>query len=157
MLYLYTALKALHVLAVVVFVGNIITGVFWKVHADLTGELRARAQALAGLIKADRIFTLPGVLLIVATGVSMVLMSHLSFFGTPWILWPIVLFTISGLAFAVKVAPLQKRMLANVEAGITGSWDRDAYDAMSRSWTIWGTVATLAPVAAIFVMVMKPS
>ena len=49
---LYLALKALHILSVVLFLGNIITGVFWKVHADRTGDLRARAQALDGIIKA---------------------------------------------------------------------------------------------------------
>jgi uncharacterized membrane protein len=30
---LYLALKALHVFAVVIFLGNIITGLFWHAHA----------------------------------------------------------------------------------------------------------------------------
>jgi uncharacterized membrane protein len=68
---LYLALKSLHILSVVLFLGNIITGVFWKVHADLTGDVRARAQALDGLIRSDRWFTVPGVLLIIATGVAL--------------------------------------------------------------------------------------
>ena len=42
----YLLLKALHVLSVVLFLGNIITGVFWKMHADRSGDLRgARAGA----------------------------------------------------------------------------------------------------------------
>ena len=41
---MYNLLKALHVLSVVLFLGNIITGVFWKLHADTAGDLRARAQ-----------------------------------------------------------------------------------------------------------------
>lgn len=154
---LYLLVKALHVVSVVLFVGNIVTGVFWKVHADLTGELRARAQALDGIIKADRIFTVPGVLLIIATGVTLAMTAHLPILGTKWILWSIVLFTISGVAFMAKVGPLQKRMLANVRAGMAGNWDQATYDTLSKGWTVWGTIATLAPIAAIFLMVLKPA
>ena len=65
----YLFLKALHIVSVVLFLGNIITGVFWKMHADRTRDLRARAQALDGIIRSDRIFTTPGVFLIIGTGV----------------------------------------------------------------------------------------
>ena len=154
---LYLALKALHILSVVLFLGNIITGVFWKVHADLTGDLRARAQALDGIIKADRWFTVPGVLLIVATGVSMALLAHLPMLSTLWIGASIALFGVSGLAFGLAVGPLQKKLLTNVRAGLTGNWDETQYNALSRSWGIWGIVATAAPVIALFLMVMKPA
>ena len=153
----YLALKALHILSVVLFLGNIITGVFWKVHADLTGDLRARAQALDGIIKADRWFTVPGVLLIVATGVSMALLAHLPMLSTLWIGASLALFGVSGLAFGLAVGPLQKKLLTNVRAGLSGNWDETQYNALSRSWGIWGIVATAAPVIALFLMVMKPA
>jgi len=154
---LYLALKALHILSVVLFLGNIITGVFWKVHADLTGDLRARAQALDGIIKADRWFTVPGVLLIVATGVSMALLAHVPMLSTLWIGASLALFGVSGLAFGLAVGPLQKKLLTNVRAGLSGNWDETQYNALSRSWGIWGIVATAAPVIALFLMVMKPA
>ncbi len=31
---MYIAFKILHVVAVVIFLGNLITGILWKVHAD---------------------------------------------------------------------------------------------------------------------------
>ena len=154
---LYLALKALHIVSVVLFLGNIITGVFWKVHADRTGDLRARAQALDGIIKADRWFTVPGVLLIVATGVSMALLAHLPMLGTLWIAAALVLFGVSGLAFAIAVGPLQKKLLANVRAGLAGTWDETQYNSLSRAWGLWGIVATAAPLIALFLMVMKPT
>ena len=153
----YLALKALHILSVVLFLGNIITGVFWKVHADLTGDLRARAQALDGIIKSDRWFTVPGVLLIVATGVSMALLAHVPMLSTLWIGASLALFGVSGLAFGLAVGPLQKKLLTNVRAGLSGNWDETQYNALSRSWGIWGIVATAAPVIALFLMVMKPA
>jgi uncharacterized membrane protein len=153
---LYLILKSLHIVSVVLFLGNIITGVFWKAHADRTGDLRARAQALDGVIKSDRIFTTPNVLVIVLTGVGTALVGKIPILSTPWILWSIILFGVSGFAFAF-VAPTQKKLLANVRAGIEGNWDRAGYDALSKKWTVWGTVATAAPLVAVFLMVLKPA
>jgi uncharacterized membrane protein len=154
---LYLTLKSLHIVSVVLFLGNIITGVFWKMHADRTGTLSARAQALDGIIQSDRWFTMPGVLLIIATGVGLALVGHLPMLRTFWIVASIALFGVSGAAFSMRVAPLQKRLLANVRAGLAGNWNESEYHALSRAWTLWGTIATLAPLIAVFLMVMKPA
>jgi uncharacterized membrane protein len=152
----YLLLKALHVLSVVLFLGNIITGVFWKIHADRSGELRARAQALDGIIGSDRWFTLPGVVAIIVTGVLLAMTAHLPILRTRWLLWALILFGISGIAFQFFVAPLQKKLLANTRAGLAGAWDEAEYRRLSSTWQLWGLVATLSPVAALFLMVMKP-
>jgi len=60
----YLLLKAVHVLAVVLFLGNIVTGIFWKAHGDRTGDPRIMAHTLDGIIRSDRWFTIPGVVLI---------------------------------------------------------------------------------------------
>jgi uncharacterized membrane protein len=153
----YFILKALHIVSVVLFLGNIITGVFWKIHADRTGDLRARAQALDGIIQSDRVFTVPGVILIIVTGVSLAMTMHLPILGTKWIVWALILFGISGIAFAMFVGPLQKKLLANARAGLAGSWNEAEYHALSRAWGIWGAVATAAPLVALFLMVLKPA
>jgi uncharacterized membrane protein len=153
----YLLLKSLHIISVVLFLGNIITGVFWKAHADRSGDLRARAQALDGIIASDRWFTMPGVFAIIITGVSIALLAHIPILGTPWILWSIVLFTVSGAAFGAFVGPLQTKLLANVRAGLDGSWDSAAYESLSRRWMIWGMVSTGAPLIAVFLMVLKPA
>ena len=156
---LYLALKTVHVLAVVLFLGNVVTAIFWKAHGDHVsatgGDLRSRVQALDGIIKADRMFTVPSVLLILATGITLVFVGNLSFF-TPWILWSLVLFGAAGAVFGARVGPLQKKLLANAQAGLAGQWDQAEYEALSNSWRFWGWVATGAPVAALVLMVLKP-
>ena len=154
---LYLALKAAHVLAVVLFLGNIITGLFWKTHGDRMAarDLRARAQALDGIIRADRVFTTPSVLLIIATGVTLVLISNLSFL-TPWVLWSLVLFGVAGATFGARVGPLQKKLLANVQAGLAGQWNESEYHALSKKWLFWGWIAIGAPLVALILMVLKP-
>jgi uncharacterized membrane protein len=153
----YFLLKSLHIVSVVLFLGNIITGVFWKIHADRTGDLRGRAQALDGLIKADRLFTVPAVMLIILTGVALAMTMQLPILGTKWILWALVFFGISGAAFVAFVGPLQKKLLANARAGLTGTWDEAEYHRLSKVWALWGVVATAAPLVSLVLMVFKPA
>jgi uncharacterized membrane protein len=153
----YLLLKVLHVASVVLFVGNIVTGVFWKLHGDARGDLRAREQALSGVIASDRLFTVPGVVLIIVSGVWMGFMAHIPLLSTLWSLWGIILFSVSGLLFTARVQPLQRRMLANVRAGLTGEWDAAGYRRMSSAWAVWGGIATALPLAVIALMVLKPT
>jgi len=153
----YLALKSIHVLGVMLFLGNIITGVFWKMHADRSGDLRVRAQVLAGIIRSDQLFTLPAVGLIIVTGVLAAMMAHMPMLRTPWIAWGLGLFLLSGMVFSMRVGPLQKKLLACVEAGIAGKWDPAAYEKLSRAWLTWGWVATGAPLIVVFLMVFKPT
>lgn len=154
---MYFALKTLHILAVVLFLGNIITGLFWKIHGDRTGDPRIMAHTIDGIIRADRWFTIPGVLLIIVFGLWAAVVAGLPILGTGWILHSIILFTISGVAFMAQVAPLQRRLRALAQEGAAGrDWDLAAYRRLSHRWELWGTVAVLTPLAALVLMVFKP-
>jgi uncharacterized membrane protein len=152
----YLAMKTLHVLAVVLFLGNIITGVFWKAHGDKTSDPRIIAHTLSGIIRSDRWFTIPGVVLIVVFGVAAAMLGRLPILRTGWIWQSIVLFAISGLAFVLQVAPLQRRLLALASAAASGQrWDEAEYRRLSRRWELWGLIAILTPLAAVVLMVHK--
>jgi uncharacterized membrane protein len=97
------------------------------------------------------------VLLIIVTGVALALVGTLPILGTPWILWSLVLFGMAGAVFGARVGPLQKKLLSNVRAGLAGSWNENNYQALSRSWQLWGIIATAAPLLAVFLMVLKPT
>jgi uncharacterized membrane protein len=153
----YLTLKALHILAVVLFLGNIITGLFWKAHGDRTADPRIIAHTLEGIIRSDRWFTVPGVVFIVVFGVAAAFLGGLPILGTGWIWQSIVLFSISGLAFMLQIAPLQRRLLALAAAGVSSQrWEAAAYRRLSRRWEFWGVVAILTPLAALVLMVYKP-
>ncbi|HKO58042.1 MAG TPA: DUF2269 family protein [Thermoanaerobaculia bacterium] len=151
---LYHLLKLIHVFAVIIFLGNIITGLFWKMHADQTKDRSIITHALRGLIRADRWFTVPGVVVITAAGIFAAVQAGLPLIRTGWILWSIVLFSLSGVAFAWKVGPLQKQMLRMAESG---EIDWTAYRAKSLEWELWGLFATVTPGAAVVLMTMKPA
>lgn len=151
---MYLALKTLHVLAVVLFLGNIITGVFWKAQADRSGDPALIANALDGIIRSDRFFTLPGVVLILVTGFGMAAHAGYPVLGTGWILWSLVLFTVSGLAFMLWIAPQQRRLLA-LARGDAMDWV--IYRQLSRRWALAGSLGTLTPLLALGLMVLKPA
>ena len=154
---MYIALKVLHVVAVVIFLGNLVTGILWKVHADETKDAVIIRHTMAGLIRADRWFTIPGVLIIIISGIGGALIGGLPLLRTQWILWGIILFTISGIAYMGRIVPLQRQMLEVARSGAeSGKFDWDKYRALSRSWNLWGTIALLAPVLAMIGMIAKP-
>lgn len=155
---MYLTIKAVHILAVVLFLGNIITGVFWKLHADRTRSPAVIANALDGVIRSDRWFTLPGVVVILVTGVWLAILAGFPILGTGWILWSLVLFGVSGALFMFFLAPDQRRMHAlAVQGAASGTLDRDAYGRLSRRWEIVGVFATGAPLGALALMVIKPA
>jgi len=155
---MYLWLKLIHVLAVVMFIGNIVTGVFWHKHAEKTRNPSLLAHTMDGVIRSDRLFTMPGVTLILATGILAAIRGGFPILGTGWILWTIVMFGISGLVFMFRLAPLQRKMKQHAEAGATsGSFDHDAYHRMSGQWDFWGAVATLTPLVGLALMVLKPA
>jgi uncharacterized membrane protein len=151
---MYQLLKVVHLLAVIIFMGNIITGLFWKRHADRTKDRAIIAHTMDGLIRADRWFTIPGVVVITAAGIFAAIQAGLPLLRTEWILWSIVAFSLSGLAFAWRVAPLQKQLLA-LAAGDALDWP--SYHAKSVQWELWGLFATITPLIAVILMTWKPA
>ena len=93
---MYIFFKVLHVIAVIMFVGNITVGGFWKAWGDRTKDPRIIANAVDGIIVADRIFTIPGIILLLIGGIGAALVGHIPILSTGWILWPIVLFIAVG-------------------------------------------------------------
>ena len=153
----YVAFKFLHVAAVILFLGNIVTGLFWKSHGDRSSDPRIIAHTLEGIRRSDRWFTLPSIVVIVLTGVGTAIEGGLPMLRTGWIFWSIVLFSLSGIAFSVQVGPLQRRMLELARRGIAAdSFDWEEYRRLSKRWEFWGIFALLTPVTATFLMVYKP-
>lgn len=152
----YTFYKLLHILGVLLFLGNIITGLFWMHIAVQTNDVKIVGHSIRGIILADTFFTIPGVIIITATGIMTAIIGHYPILGTGWILWPIILFIISGAAFMAKVAALQKAMSAMTANDRSGSdFDWVTFRSLYRSWELWGLIATVTPIAAAAMMILK--
>lgn len=153
----YLVLKALHILFVIAFMGNITTGLFWARRAMRTRDLRRIADTFDGITQSDRVFTVPGVIGIVVTGVAAAILGGQPILSTGWIFWPIVLFAISGIVFGVWVAPLQRRIRELATSDSTSDSHWATVEVLFRRWELWGALALLTPVAAAVIMVFKPA
>jgi uncharacterized membrane protein len=150
----YLLFKLLHVLAVIVFLGNITVGVFWKAFADRTKDANVIAHTMDGIIRADRIFTIPSVVALLVGGFGAAGIAHIPIVHTGWLLWGLVLFIVSGIAFG-PLSRAQRRLLAAARDG-AGTIDWQAYEQQSRRWKIFGAVALAAPYLAAIFMILKP-
>ena len=154
---MYLLMKLLHIVAVIAFLGNIATGLFWHIHAARTRDARLLAHTVDGIIRSDRLFTIPGVAVIITTGIIAAVTGGLPLLRTGWILWTLVMFSLSGLIFGAFVAPLQRQLVAMAQAGTSGNFDFAAYSAVAKRWEIWGAAALLTPLAGLALMVLKPA
>jgi uncharacterized membrane protein len=152
----YFYYKLIHVFAVVIFLGNIIIGLYWMRIAVKTKELQIISHTMKGIIKADRYFTIPGIIIITTFGIMAAISAHFPIFHTGWIVWPIILFSISGIVFSIKVAPLQRKIY-HLTSNKNGSPDFDwkNFDKIYFQWDVWGFVALLALLVAFCMMILK--
>lgn len=152
----HTYFKLIHIAAVMIFLGNIITGLFWMRFAVKTRDLKIIRHTMDAIIKLDRYFTVPGVVVITAAGIFAAIYGHFPILGTRWILWSIIMFTISGIVFGVRVVPLQKRIYnvtLDKEMLLDSEWNR--FMKLYLQWDIWGIIAILTPMAAFVMMTLK--
>ena len=92
---MHLIVKLVHVVAVVLFLGSVIMGLFWHAHAARTKDAKLLAHAMDGIIKSDRLFTVPGVIAILASGVVAAYYGSYPLLHTGWILWSLILFSVS--------------------------------------------------------------
>lgn len=151
--------KLLHVLAVVLFLGNLGTCLFWAARAAGTRSPSIIAHTFAGIRRADRWFTLPGAVGIVIGGVAAAIRLELPVFGTGWVLWASGLLAI-GLLILVTVRPPLQRDIEDFAASSVGENDDEIawseFELMYRYWRTWTTVAIALPLGAVLLMVYRP-
>jgi len=150
----YNIWKLIHVLAAIIFLGNITIGIFWKMQADKSTDRIKIADTFKNIILADRIFTMPSVTILFIFGMGAAMQGNLSLVETPWILWGIIMLIISAFVFMSKVVPIQKQIFALASDEQKFSWDE--YLILSKKWNVWGSIATITPYIAVVLMVMKP-
>ena len=151
----YDIFKIIHLLGVIILLGNVTVTSFWKVFADRSGDPRLIAHAQYLVTVTDWFFTLSGIVLLVAGGFGATWVAGINPFGAPWLVWAELLFLVAGLIWLGLLVPIQIRQARAVRGFVDGAAIPPAYRRLSRLWLIWGIVATVPLVAALYVMVAK--
>jgi uncharacterized membrane protein len=147
---------SLHILGVVLFLGNIIVTAVWKVLADRTQSPPVVAYAQRLVTVTDIAFTATGAVLIVVSGQVMADEFGGVFSGPRWLTIGWALFIASGVIWAAILIPIQV-----VQARLARSF-RDApaipdrYWRLSNLWMAFGAIATALPLVNLYLMIFKP-
>ncbi len=152
----YVIFKCIHLLAVVAFLGNISTGLFWMRYSFQLKDINYMHHTVSGIILSDRYFTIPGVVIITLGGFGAAISGGIRLLGTGWIFWPLILFSLSGLLFAFKVVPLQTKMKHDLAKAITDKeYDQHSIFVLFKQWEFWGLLALITPLISFFMMIVK--
>jgi uncharacterized membrane protein len=151
----HSAWIAVHVIGVVVFLGNLMVTAVWKTLADRTGEPRVIAYAQRLVTVTDIAFTASGATLITVSG--FVLASSWGGIGGPsWLTLGVVLFAGSGVIWLAVLIPAQLEQARITRELSPGGAIPDRYWRLARRWYVFGALATILPFANVFVMALKP-
>ncbi|WP_419158402.1 DUF2269 family protein [Rossellomorea sp. BNER] len=154
-MYRLEILLFLHIVGVVIFFGNIITAAFWKVRADINGTPSFIHQTVKNVMLADIIFTLPGLVLIIVSGILMAIQAGYSLSGFNWLTISLILFVLTGIIWLALLLPLQRKMIhysfQSIDTGVISK----EYKKASRKWANFGIIATLLPIVILYFMISK--
>lgn len=147
---------SLHVLGVVLFLGNIVVTALWKVLADRTKSPPVMAFAQRLVTTTDIAFTATGAVLIVVSGHVLAEDFGGVFGGPAWLTIGWSLFIASGVIWAAALIPIEVMQARLARQFATEAAIPERYWRLSTLWSIFGAVATLLPLANLYFMVFKP-
>lgn len=151
----YLILKTLHVLGVVLFLGNISVTALWKVMSERSRRPEVVAFGQRLVTVTDFVFTLPGAALILVTG-HLMAGGHAAIFSTPWLTWGWSLFIVSGVLWVLVLIPVQVWQAKLARGFAAGGVVPARYWRLSQVWMAVGMLATVLPLANLYFMVAKP-
>jgi uncharacterized membrane protein len=151
----YLLLKTLHIVGVVLFIGNIIVTAWWKVMADRTRDPKIIAFAQRQVTLTDWVFTFGGIVLVAIGGYG-----NAALHGIPmtlaWLAWGNALFILSGVIWVAVLIPVQTKLARIARTFADGGTIPETYWRLEKLWGLFGGIATVLPLANIAIMVFKP-
>lgn len=145
------ALRTVHVLAAILFVGNVIvTGVWSALLFQQRKALDFRFAARA-IVVTDWVFTFGGAVLLVASGVTMAVGRGYPMWETRWIREAMFGLLGSTTIWVLVLIPAQRRMLR------LGSDQDDELRRVYQRWNIGGWIAAVPLLWSLWCMTYKPT
>jgi uncharacterized membrane protein len=151
----YDVFKLLHLLGVVLLVGNVTVTAIWKLYADGTRDpvIVAFAQRLVTI--TDWFFTFWGIVLLVVGGYGAAWLAGMDVLRDGWLVWSEAMFALAGVVWLVLLVPVQVRQARLARGFAPGRAIPAEYWRLGRIWIAGGLVATVPLVAATWVMIRK--
>jgi len=147
-------IKVVHVLAVVVLLGNLLMAPFWRKRLAALGGAQARAAANRSVRVADLLFTLPGWVVVLATGI-MLIMARGWHSPHGWLDLSLVLFLGWLVLWHVLVLRTRKAMILQADEAAGGGQAPAELAQHERRWQLWSYVSAALVVLILILMVTQ--
>lgn len=152
----YLTFRFVHLVAAVLFLGNLVVSAMWKLQADRSGNPAVAAFAARLVARTDKLFTGPGAFVVLMTGGMLPTAGGYKFAGQGWIHAGATAFVVSALIWLIVLVPIQrKQSKMAAEFGAATQIPAD-YLALTKRWAMFGGIATLLPFIGMALMVYKP-
>lgn len=151
----HEAWLALHIVGIVLFLGNILVTAVWKLLADRTRDAAVVAYAQRLVLTTDVAFTATGVVLILVSGQVMA-EDFGGVFGPTWLTLGFAFFIASGVIWLTVLIPIQLKQWQLSREFRSGDEIPARYWRLSTAWAAFGAIATVLPFINVYLMVFKP-
>jgi len=148
-----TLVKILHVLAVVLLLGNLLMAPFWRKRLAVSGGATARATANRTVRLADMLFTLPGWVITLITGIMLSIYSH---WKGGWLHLSLLLFVVWVVVWHVGTLRARKAMIASADEAAAGGQVPTELGQHEQQWQQWSYISAAIVVLILILMVTQP-
>jgi len=148
-------MKNLHLIGVILLMGNVTVTFIWKLFADRTRNpaIVAFAQRLVGW--NDWAFTVWGAILILVGGYGMAWTTEMDLLAVDWLFWSQVWFYVAGLIWLLVLVPIQVLQGRQAREFAAGTSIPSAYWRLAFHWNLWGVLATLLLLVPLYLTIAK--
>jgi uncharacterized membrane protein len=151
----YDILRLLHLLGIVLLVGNVTVTSIWKLYADSTRDPVVIAFAQRLVTITDWFFTFWGIVLLIVGGYGAAFLAGMDVLRDDWLVWSEVMFAAAGVIWLGLLVPIQIRQARMARAFVPGQAVPEAYLRLGRLWILGGSIATIPLVAATWIMLRR--
>lgn len=152
----FDILKLMHVLGIILLLGNITVTAVWKVFADRTrnGVIVAYGQRM--VTGTDFGLTVPGIALTMIGGYGAMFEARYAFPGPGWLVWSQLCFIAAGVIWLGILIPIQVRQARMARGFADTGVIPENYQRLAGQWLAWGLIATVPLISALYLMIAKP-
>lgn len=145
-------LRFLHILAVVVLFGNLLTAPFWRKRLAVAGG-QARAAANRSVRSADFMFTLPGWVVVLLTGLWMAFQRG---WRGGWLHTSLLLFVVWVVLWHMRALPARQAMITTADAAASAGEATPELAQHESQWQLWTYVSAALIGLILLLMTLKP-
>ena len=145
--------RVFHVLAAVLLLGNLLMAPFWRKRLALSGGATGRATANRTVRLADVLFTLPGWVITLVTGI---MLSVRTGWKSGWLGLSMLLFVIWIVVWHVGVLRARKAMIARADEAAASGQTPPELAQHERQWQQWSYLSAGLVLLVLILMVTRP-